>query len=207
MSKLLVLHNSANLEASVSRKMTAVFLKEHARNNPDSAIIVRDLVRDPIPHIPPTLITTQIFGKTEAVPDEPTVNAAIDLADTIIAEVEAADLIVIGTPLYNFTIPSTLKAWLDHLIRARRTFQYVNGAPVGLLPKGKKVLVFLASGGSYTDSPAKAFDFFEPYLRFVLAFVGLTDVTIFRSEMQAVPEIGQRNTEAVTQAIRAHSVV
>jgi FMN-dependent NADH-azoreductase len=121
--------------------------------------------------------------------DRISADGSIALAETLIAELEGADTIVIGVPMYNFTVPSTLKAWIDHIVRAGRTFNYVDGAPLGLLPPGKKVILFVASGGAYSEGPMKAFDFIEPYLRFVLAFVGLSDVTVVRAEKQALPDI------------------
>ena len=107
--------------------------------------------------------------------------------DALLAEVEAADLIVIAAPMYNFTIPSTLHAWLDHITRAGRTFRYTpEGRPEGLL-KNKKVYVVTARGGVYTgDSPVREMDFQEPYLRAMLAFNGLTDVTFIHVEGQKI---------------------
>jgi FMN-dependent NADH-azoreductase len=110
---------------------------------------------------------------------------AVALADKLIAEVEAADTIVIAAPMYNFTIPSTLKAWLDHIARAGRTFRYTAAGPEGLL-KGKKVFVVESRGGFYGEGPAKAMDFQEPYLRAMLGFLGLNDVTFIHAEGQAV---------------------
>jgi len=107
---------------------------------------------------------------------------------------------VIGAPMYNFTVPSTLKAWLDNVIRAGRTFTYAGGTPKGLLPPGKKAIVFLASGGAYAEGPAKAYDFVEPYLRAVLDFIGLTDVTVIRVENQANSDMAK---EARAGAIHA----
>lgn len=107
--------------------------------------------------------------------------------DAYIEDVEAADAIVIAAPMYNFAIPSTLKAWIDHITRAGRTFRYTaDGRPEGLL-KNKKVYVVAARGGIYTgESPVKSFDFQEPYLRAMLAFIGLSDVTFVHVEGQRI---------------------
>lgn len=114
--------------------------------------------------------------------------------DAYIEDVEAADAIVIAAPMYNFAIPSTLKAWLDHITRAGRTFRYTaDGRPEGLL-KDKKVYVVASRGGIYTgESPVKSFDFQEPYLRAMLTFIGLTDVTFVHVE-------GQRISPATAEA-------
>lgn len=193
MQNVLVLQNSADLENSVSRRLVDAYVGEMRNNHSSVTLTVRDLVRNPIPHMGPTLIHHQLTGEGD--PQDPNVA----LSNALIEELEAADIVVIGAPFYNFTIPSTLKAWLDNVVRARRTFQYVNGSPVGLLPKGKKVIVFLASGGAYTEEPGSAADFFEPYLRFILGVIGLTDVEFVRSELQVVPEFGQKNTEAALE--------
>jgi FMN-dependent NADH-azoreductase len=108
--------------------------------------------------------------------------AAVALSDTLIAELEAADTIVLAVPMYNFSIPSTLKAWIDHVARRGRTFKYTEKGPEGLL-KGKKVVVLTARGGVYSNgAPAAVYDFQEPYIRTVLGFLGLTDVTFVHFE-------------------------
>ena len=105
-------------------------------------------------------------------------------ADRLIAEVEAADTIVVAAPMYNFSISSPLKAWIDHIARAGRTFRYTASGPEGLL-KGKKVIVVASRGGSYAGA-AKAMDFQEPYLRAMFGFLGLTDVTFIHVESQNI---------------------
>lgn len=114
--------------------------------------------------------------------------------EAYIEDVEAADAIVIAAPMYNFSIPSTLKAWLDHITQAGRTFRYTaEGRPEGLL-KDKKVYVVASRGGVYTgDSPVKTMDFQEPYLRHMLGFIGLTDVSFVHVE-------GQRISPAAAEA-------
>ncbi len=105
----------------------------------------------------------------------------VAFADALIAEIETADTIVLAVPMYNFSIPSTLKAWIDHIARAGRTFRYIAAGSEGLL-KGKKVFVVTVRGGIYSEGPAGAFDFQEPYLRAVLGFIGLDDVTFLHLE-------------------------
>jgi len=107
--------------------------------------------------------------------------ALVNISETLIAEVNAADTIVIGAPMYNFSITSTLKAWIDHVARAGVTFKYTETGPVGLI-QGKKVYVFTSRGGVYSEGPAKAMDFHETYLRAVLGFIGMSDVTFIHSE-------------------------
>jgi FMN-dependent NADH-azoreductase len=103
------------------------------------------------------------------------------LSGELIAELRAADTIVIGAPMYNFGVATTLRAWFDHVLRAGETFSYSEAGPKGLLT-GKRVIVIESRGGLYSEGPASAIDFQEPYLRHLLGFVGLTDVTFVRAE-------------------------
>jgi len=100
-----------------------------------------------------------------------------------------ADVVVLTAPVYNFHIPSTLKSWIDHIVRAGLTFSYTATGPQGLVT-GKKAIIVIASGGVYSEGPAKPFDFQEPYLRGILGFIGITDVEVVRAEGVAVGEIG-----------------
>ena len=184
---ILVLHTSLSVDQSATRAMTSAYLADVLVAHPGATVTEHDLALHPVPHLPPELVAVQ-FG---AAPTHAT--AATELAETLIAQLEAADLIIIGAPMYNFTVPSTLKAWLDHVIRAQRTFSYATGAPKGLLAPGKKVVAMIASGGVYSQGPAQGMDFVVPYLRAVLGFIGLTDVEIIRAE-------GQANSEAAPQA-------
>jgi FMN-dependent NADH-azoreductase len=125
------------------------------------------------------------------------------LSDTLIAELRAADVVVIGAPMYNFSIPTSLRAWLDHVLRAGETFRYSEAGPEGLL-KGKRVIVIEARGGFYSEGPAQAIDFQEPYLRHLLGFVGLTDVAFVRAEKTGFGPAARDEAVARAQAeIRA----
>src|SRR5581483_12149622 len=99
--------------------------------------------------------------------------------DENIRAVQDADILVIGAPMYNFSIPSALKAWIDHVVRRGVTFSYSDKGPEGLV-KGKKVYVAISSGGVFSEGMLKTMDFVEPYLRTVLGFIGLTDIRFFR---------------------------
>jgi len=111
------------------------------------------------------------------------------LSDTLIDELLAADTIVIAAPMHNFGPPSTLKAWIDHVARAGRTFSYGPNGPQGLV-KGKHAILVVASGGVYSAEPMKPFDFTEPYLHTVLGFIGITDVDVVRVAGVASSAIG-----------------
>jgi FMN-dependent NADH-azoreductase len=154
--------------------------------HPGSTVHERNLTTHPLPHFEEAFVQG-IFTPTDS--RTPAQLAAIRHSDEVIDEVQAADVLVIGAPMYNFSIPSSLKAWLDHLVRAGVTFSYGPNGPEGLL-KGKKVYLALASGGVYSEgSPMAAYDFMAPYLKPVLAFIGLTDVEVVRVEGTSIPDL------------------
>jgi FMN-dependent NADH-azoreductase len=194
MTQILVIESSANLASSVSRDLTKAFLAGYKTAHPDVSVVTRDLVSDPVPHLGVDLIGG-FFGKPEELTGAQ--KTAIAVSDTLIDQIEAADIITIGAPMYNFSIPSSLKAWIDHVLRAGRTFRYTENGPQGLVT-GKKVVLLLASGGVYSDGPYKPYDFQETYLRGVLGFIGLTDVTVVRAEGLAMgaDAAGRAVTEA-----------
>lgn len=178
MTHILLIQSSSNLASSVSRDLADSYVTAYKAKHPDATVTARDLVAAPIPHLGVDLLGG-MFGKPEALTEAQ--KTALALSDSLVDEIEAASLIVIGVPMYNFSIPSALKAWIDHVIRAGRTFRYTEAGPQGLV-LGKKVVLFLAAGGVYSDGPYKPYDYQEPYLRTILGFIGLTDVTVVRAE-------------------------
>jgi FMN-dependent NADH-azoreductase len=179
MHRLLFVTSSLFAEASKSRLIGAEFVASWRLAHPGTTVVERVLSGDTMPHL--TQATLAAVA-TPAGARSAAQQAAADFADTLTAEVEAADVIVIAAPMYNFSISSTLKAWLDHIARAGRTFRYTADGPEGLL-RNKTVFVTTARGGVYrADSPAMALDFQEPYLRAMLGFLGMTDVTFVHAE-------------------------
>ena len=150
-----------------------------------SNVVVRDLATNPFPHLEEAKLNALFTPAESRTPEQ---SAAAKHSDDAIQEIKDADVIVIGAPLYNFGIPSTLKAWVDHIARAGITFKYVDGAPQGLIT-GKKVYVAMASGGIYSEGPSAGYDFVAPYLKAVLGFLGMTDVTVVRAEGLAIPGV------------------
>lgn len=150
-----------------------------------STVKVHDLTNTPFPHLEE--IHLQSFF-TPAESRTPALQEAVRHSDEAIAELMAADIIVIGAPLYNFGISSTLKAWIDHIARAGITFRYSEAGPEGLV-KAKKVYVAMSSGGIYSEGPRAGYDFVAPYLRTVLGFLGMTDVTVIRVEGTSIPGV------------------
>jgi FMN-dependent NADH-azoreductase len=177
MSNILVLNSSVSGEASVSRLLVADAVTELTQRDPGAKLVFRDLAADPIPHLTPETVAGV---RAQAV--TPAEQAARALSDELIAELRAADTIVIGAPMYNFSVPTTLRSWFDHVLRAGETFSYSEAGPKGLLT-GKRVIVVESRGGLYSEGPAQAMDFQEPYLRQLLGFIGLADdLTFIRAE-------------------------
>jgi len=193
MTNILIIDSAATGDASVSRKLTAEFAEQARRRDPAARIVRRDVGRDLIPHL-----TEETYRGIRTDAETPAEQAARALSETLIAELKAADLIVIGAPMYNFGMPSTLKTWFDHVLRARVTFRYTESGPEGLVT-GKKAIVIESRAGLYSEGPAAPMDHQEPHIRTLLGFMGITDVTFVRAEKLAFgPEAA---TAAVTEAI------
>lgn len=174
---ILIVTSSAQGEASVSNTLAASFSEQLRAAHPASRIVVRDVGRNPIPHL-----TEETVAGIRAEATTPAEIAARDLSDALIAEVKEADLLVIASPMYNFGISSTLKAWFDHVLRPRVAFYYDAEGPHGLL-EGRKVVVIESQAGLY--EPGSPADSQEPHLRQMLGFAGLTDVTFVRANRLA----------------------
>ena len=126
-------------------------------------------------------LTAETVAAIKGAPESEAELAARALSDALVAELAAADLLVIASPMYNFGMSSTLKAWFDHVLRAGITFRYAENGPEGLM-KGKKAVVIESRGGFYSEGPAAAMDGQEPHIRTLLGFIGITDVTFVRAE-------------------------
>nr|WP_295372592.1 FMN-dependent NADH-azoreductase [uncultured Sphingosinicella sp.] len=179
MTKVLIIDSAATGEASVSRKLTAEFAEQLRKADAGVRITHRDIGAAPIPHL--TAETVGVIRGAEAESDA--ARSAAALSDQLVAEVKNADLIVIGAPMYNFGISSTLKAWFDHILRAGITFRYTAEGPEGLVHA--KAVVVETRAGFYSDGPAAAMDGQEPHLRTMLGFMGVKDVTFVRAEKLA----------------------
>lgn len=199
MTKVLVLDSAATGEASVSRKLTRELVESLGTREGAPTIVHRDIGADPVPHLTAETVTAIRGGPAES----DAARAALALSDQLIAELREADLIVIGAPMYNFGMPSTLKAWFDHVLRARITFQYSEAGPEGLL-KGKRAIVVESRAGFYSEGAAAAMDSQEPHLRNLLGFMGITDVTFVRAEKLAFgPEAAEAALADATEQLRA----
>jgi FMN-dependent NADH-azoreductase len=176
MKNLLVINSSAAGADSVSRVLVADAVSKLMSAAPGAQVTHRDLDASPVPNL-----TSATLAGVRGVPKTADEFAARKLSDELIAELRAADTIVIGAPMYNFSTSTLLRAWFDYVLRAGETFSYSAAGPKGLLDR-KRVIVVEARGGLYSEGPAAAIDFQEPYLRHLLGFVGLTDVTFVHAE-------------------------
>ena len=197
--KLLHLDSSITGPQSVSRTVSAEIVAAHVAQHPGIEVTYHDLASEPVMHLSPAHLAAFQGGQVES--------AALgqDLAQgaRYLDELIATDVLVIGTPMYNHGIPSQLKAWIDRVVVAGKTFRYTERGPEGLLAAGKKVFIAASSGGLYSgDSPAKALEHSVSYLTGVLAHMGLKDVTVVRAEGVAMgPEARQNALDRARRAI------
>jgi FMN-dependent NADH-azoreductase len=191
MAKVLHIDSSVRSNGSLSRQLGGEFVAKLQAADASTTVVTRDLAVNPLPHL-----TEQLIGAYYTPAEQRNAEQAqvIQTSDALVDELLAADTIVIGAPMYNFSVTSGLKAWIDHIARAGRTFKYGANGAEGLVT-GKKVYVFVASGAAYSEGPYAAYDFVTTYLRSVLGFLGMTDVSFIVAEGVAMGE------EAVATAI------
>lgn len=175
MSRVLVIESSARQQGSISRQLTAEFIANWRAAHPEDEIKVRDLAVEQVPHLDADLLGGWMKPAAEQSEAE---RAALQRSNLLTDELLAADVLVLAAPMYNFAIPSTLKSWLDHVLRAGVTFKYTETGPQGLL-SGKRAFVLTSRGGVYAGGPL---DHQEPYLRQAMAFIGIHDVAFVHAE-------------------------
>ena len=180
MSKVLIIKSSAAGAGSVSNQLIDQFRNSYAAGHLDATFTEHDLGRHPLPPLS-ALNLAGFAGTASESRDE---IALAETSEQLIREIEAADLIVIGAPMYNFGVTALLKTWFDYVLRAGRTFKYTDNGPLGLLT-GKAAIVIESRGGLYSEGPAVSWDSQEPHIRTMLGFVGISDVTFVRAEKLA----------------------
>ncbi len=191
MTTILYLNSSVRSTGSVSRQLSGEFIEKLKAAHPGANVVTRDLAANPLPHLSEAMVGAY-FTPPEQRSDEQ--KQLIKTSDEVVAELLAADVVVVGAPMYNFSVSSTLKSWIDHVARAGVTFKYTETGPVGLV-HGKKFVIFTSRAGVYSSGPAQAMDFQETYLRGVLGFLGITDVSFVSAEGLAMGD------EAVNAAL------
>ncbi len=182
--KILQIITSTNGENSFSNQLSNAIIEKLSASHSDTEVKTLDLTKTPLPYLTNSHISA-VYTPLEAHTPEQT--AVLKYSDDAIKNLLEADSIVIGVPLYNFGIPAVLKGWIDQVARAGKTFSYADGSPKGLVTN-KKVYLSIASGAIFSEGPYKSYDFSESYLRAVLGFLGMTDVTTFRVEGTAIPD-------------------
>ena len=175
-----VLHIDSGIlgDHSVSRRLTAAIAAQLKSDHPEATVVYRDLVAEPAAHLSGAHLMA-----TNARPEDVDQKLAAEVADgaKILEQFLAADTVIIGAPMYNFSLPSQLKAWIDRIAVSGKTFRYTESGPEGLAG-GKKIIVVSTRGGHYSDGPAAAMDHQESYLKAVLGFLGVTDIEFVRAE-------------------------
>jgi FMN-dependent NADH-azoreductase len=197
MKKILHIISSPRNGASYSIKLGNAIIEKIKAAHPGSTVKERDLVKIQFPHLEEAHLTSFFTPPEKRTPEN---IEAIRNSDEAIREIMEADVLVIGAPVYNFNIHSSLKAWFDHIVRRGITFSYGEKGPEGLV-KGKKVYIAMASGGIYSEGPMQAHDFVVPYLKWMLGFIGMTDVSVFRIEGTAIPVIQDKAVEKGLKSI------
>lgn len=194
-----VLHiiSSPKGEASITKKLGDEIIGKIKAKYPDAVVKERDLASEVFPHLDELQIGSWFAPADARTPEQ--INA-VRVSDEAIREMQEADIYVIGAPFYNFAIPSTLKAYLDHVVRPGVTFRYEGGKPEGLL-KNKKAYISTASSGVYSEGSFQSFDYAIPYLKFILGFVGITDISIFRAEGLRIEGVKETAFEKGVQSI------
>jgi FMN-dependent NADH-azoreductase len=197
MKKILHVISSPKGDASFSIKLGNAIIEKVKEANPGSTVTENNLAKNPLPHLEEAHLTSFYTPAEQRTPENV---EAIKNSDEAVAQLMDADVIVIDAPLYNFSIPSGLKAWVDHIARAGVTFKYDENGPEGLV-KGKKVYIALASGGIYSSGPMQGYDFAVPYLKSLLGFMGMTDLSVFRVEGVAYPNLKDTALETAVNSI------
>ncbi|MGL5857594.1 MAG: FMN-dependent NADH-azoreductase [Angustibacter sp.] len=177
MTRLLHLDSSARSDTSSTRRLGRELVDGWLAAVPGSTAAYRDLHVEAVPYITETWLSA-VYSDPQQ--HDPSMRFALSRSDTLIGELEQADVLVIGAPMYNFGVPASLKAWIDQVARADRTFSFGPNGPTGLL-RGKRAVVVSSSGSAPQDLAAASLDHLEPYLQALLGFVGIQDFVVIRS--------------------------
>jgi FMN-dependent NADH-azoreductase len=195
-----ILHitSSGRGNASYSNRVATQVIDEISGRNPGATVTVRNLAADTLPHIDDDFV---VATRSPNGPQTDKQRGQLAQSDALVDELFASNVVVIAAPMINFTIPSNLKAWIDNVARAGRTFSYSAAGPQGLVT-GKQVILVVARGGVYATNPA--LDFQVPYLKSVLGFLGMTDVEVVEVEGTAYgPDAAEKAVEAATAKLHA----
>ena len=198
--QLLLIDSSIVGDASVTRNVSSQIVSHLRQSSPDLIVHHRDLATEPVPHLSGAYLAAQSAPS----PHEHDLQHDLALSAQVLEEFLAADIVVVGAPMYNFTIPTQLKAWIDRILVAGKTFRYTEAGAEGLV-SGKRVIVGLARGGFYgVDTPLAVLDHQEPLLRSLFGFIGVTDIEFIRVEGVAIsPQQRSKSLELAKRDIGA----
>jgi FMN-dependent NADH-azoreductase len=202
MKNILLILGSPRDRASYSHQIGRRVVDDLKSRYPSAKVVVRNLAKEALPDVDEGFVTGRVLAPDQRSAAE---TEALALSDVLVAELMAADVIVLATPMHNFGISASVKKWIDQIVRPGVTFSYSDKGPLGLV-QGKKLILVLASGGVYSEGPMKPYDFQEPYLRTVLGFIGMTDVEVIRVEGVAMGDDAVRNAVRSAKA-QADAVV
>ena len=197
MKRILHLISSPRGPQSLSIKLAEATISKIQQQYPGSTVDTVNLIETNVPHLDTAHLRSFYTPEEQLTPED---QDAIYYSDQAISQLIAADIIVIGAPLYNFGIHSSLKAWIDHIARAGKTFSYGEQGPEGLV-KNKKVYIAMSSGAVYSEGLYKTYDFVSGYLTSVLGFLGMTDLTVFRVEGVNISGIKENALDKAIESI------
>ena len=200
--KILNIATSTKGDASFSNKLSNAILDKLETIYGEVQVKTTDLTKTPSPYLTGLDISAFYTPVEQHTEDQ---KETLKYSDEAVKDILEADIIVIGVPLYNFGIPAVLKGWIDQVARAGKTFSYDENGPKGLLTD-KKVFLSIASGAIFSEGPYKSYDFSESYLRTVLGFLGITDITTFRVEGSAIPQFAENALPKALAAVEEFAV-
>lgn len=196
MTRILRIDASSRIDGSQSRKFTDLFLESWFRRHPDDELVTRDLVRSPVPHISAATIAGFYTPPEQASAETKSSTA---LSDQLITELRDSDLLLISTPMYNFSIPSALKAWIDQIVRIGHTFSFSPESGFGGLLPGKRAVIVTASGAPFSSEAMRPMDFVTPYLKALFGFLGYESVEMIVLEGTSIDPTAFERSEAAAR--------
>ncbi|MFC3160571.1 FMN-dependent NADH-azoreductase [Chryseobacterium arachidis] len=197
MKNILHIITSPRAEVSASRKLGKAVVKKIQEKYADAVVKERDLTKNLVPLLEEVHINTFFSPAENHSPEQAEIN---EYSQGLISELQEADIIVIDSPMYNFSVPATLRAYFDFTSRAGYTFKYDENGPKGLL-NNKKLYIAFTSGNIYSEGPNQIYDSNVPYIKNVFGFYGVTDVSVFRAEGLAIPGIMENSLEKAIEGI------
>ncbi len=204
MARLLRIDASARLHGSHSREIADYFQTRWLQQHPDDEVVARNLLRDPVPHIEDATISGFYTPASE---HDAGLKTATALSDQLIEELMSSDLLLISTPMYNFSLPSVLKAWVDQIVRIGYTFNFDPDTGFTGLVQGKRAVVVTATGAVFSNPAMSAFNYLDPYLRTLLGFLGITDSHFVSVEGTTTDEAAMENSKRAAREAIDHYIL